>query len=223
MAFLPPPAGRVPNIISGTIGAPVTSARYAAYGRNETGPTGCTCTAPQICIGGKCQTDPCLGVTCDTGKYCDNGTCKDLCVPGKCASGERCVAGNCITDPCSNVACGDKQFCNPQTGMCETDRCLGTLCGPGKACVSMTNTCENDPCTTMRCPTDCWTCRVMADGTGSCVVDNDKCQQINITVGQKSGGSNGCSCEVGDSGASFAPVGLLLGLGLVLSRRRRRG
>jgi MYXO-CTERM domain-containing protein len=180
------------------------------------------CTAPQICVAGKCQDDPCLNVNCASGQYCDNGTCKDLCIPGKCAAGERCVAGNCITDPCSNVPCGDKQFCNPQTGMCETDKCLGTLCGPGKACVSMTNTCENDPCLTMRCPSDCWTCKVQADGSGSCVVDNDKCQQINITVGQKSGGSNGCACEVGDSGGSFAPLGLMLGLGLVVSRRRRR-
>jgi MYXO-CTERM domain-containing protein len=89
------------------------------------------------------------------------------------------------------------------------------------ACVSQTDTCEPDPCMTIRCPSDCWTCRVTADGVGTCIVDNVKCQPVNITVGQKGGGSSGCSVAGSDS-ASFAPVGLLLGLALVVGRRRRR-
>ncbi|HEY7375990.1 MAG TPA: MopE-related protein, partial [Polyangia bacterium] len=180
------------------------------------------CTAPQICVAGKCQDDKCLNVTCPAGQYCDDGACKDLCVPGKCAANERCVAGNCQADSCATVPCGDKQFCNPQTGKCETDRCPGTQCGAGMACVSMTNTCVPDPCQIIQCPSDCWTCKVTADGIGTCVVDNDKCQQVNITVGQKGGGNSGCSCAVGES-ASYGPLGLLLGLALVVTRKRRRG
>jgi MYXO-CTERM domain-containing protein len=179
------------------------------------------CTAPQICVAGKCKDDPCLNKTCPTGQYCDGGDCKDLCVLGKCGDGQRCVAGQCQNDPCANVPCGDKQFCNPLTGKCENDRCLGTVCGAGMACVSQTDTCEPDPCMTIRCPSDCWTCRVTADGVGTCIVDNVKCQPVNITVGQKGGGSSGCSVAGSDS-ASFAPVGLLLGLALVVGRRRRR-
>ena len=79
---------------------------------------------------------------------------------------------------------------------------------------------QGDPCQTIRCPSDCWSCRVTPDGIGTCVVDNDKCQQVTVTVGQK-GGGNGCSCEVGGStGAS--PLALLLGFALVFARRRRR-
>jgi MYXO-CTERM domain-containing protein len=62
--------------------------------------------------------------------------------------------------------------------------------------------------------------QVTPDGIGTCIVDNDKCQPVNIVVGQKGGGNAGCSCEVGGSGAS--PLGLLLGLGLFVARRRRR-
>jgi len=184
------------------------------------------CTAPKICVAGRCQDDPCLGKTCPVGQYCDGGNCKDLCVPGKCADGQTCVAGNCQADPCFNVACGDKQFCNPSTGKCETDKCLGTVCGAGMACVSKTNSCEPDPCRTIRCPSDCWSCRLTPDGVGTCMVDNDKCQAVSTTVGQKGGGNAGCSCATGGDGASttttFAPLGLLVGLGLIVSRRRRR-
>jgi MYXO-CTERM domain-containing protein len=179
------------------------------------------CTMPQICIGGRCKTDPCLGVTCPTGLYCDAGTCKDLCVPGKCGDQERCVAGSCQPDPCWNVVCAMGQFCNPLTLKCENDRCLATQCGAGMACVPQTNTCKPDPCQTIHCPDDCWTCKVTPEGTGTCIVDNDKCQPVNIVVGQKGGGNAGCGCEVGGS-TGATPLGLLLGLGLFAARRRRR-
>jgi len=182
------------------------------------------CTAPQICVAGKCQDDPCLNAHCGSDQYCDKGTCKPLCTPGKCGDGQRCMAGNCLPDPCWNVPCGDKQFCNPTTGKCELDKCQGTVCGAGQTCVSQTNTCETDPCLTMKCPSDCWSCKVTTDGMGTCIVDNTKCQQVNITVGQKGGGNAGCSCAVsgGEVAGSFGPLGLLLGLALVVSRRRRR-
>jgi MYXO-CTERM domain-containing protein len=179
------------------------------------------CTAPQICVSGRCQDDKCLNKTCPVGQYCADGSCTDLCVPGKCGPQERCVAGACQPDPCWNTGCVETQFCNPLTAKCENNRCLATQCGPGMACVPQTNTCTPDPCRTIRCPSDCWTCKVTEDGMGTCVVDNAKCQPVNIVVSQKGGGNAGCSCEVGDSSA--APFGgLLLGLGLVFVRRRRR-
>ena len=108
------------------------------------------------------------------------------------------------------------------TVKCETDRCPATQCGAGMACVPQTNTCKADPCQTIHCPSDCWSCKVTPDGIGTCVVDNDKCQPVNIVVGQKGGGS-GCACEVGGSSSSAAsPLALLLGLALVVARRRRR-
>jgi MYXO-CTERM domain-containing protein len=119
------------------------------------------------------------------------------------------------------VACAMGQFCNPLTLKCESDRCLATQCGAGMTCVPQTNTCKPDPCQTIHCPDDCWTCKVTPEGTGTCIVDNDKCQPVNIVVGQKGGGNAGCGCEVGGS-TGATPLGLLLGLGLFVDRRRRR-
>jgi MYXO-CTERM domain-containing protein len=179
------------------------------------------CSSPEICVAGRCQVDKCLGKVCPVGQYCDDGACRELCVPGKCGPQERCIAGNCSPDPCWDVACVETQFCNPLTAKCENNRCAATQCGAGNACVQQTNTCKPDPCATIRCPTDCWTCKVTTDGFGTCMVDNAKCEPVNIVVAQKGGGASGCSCEVGDRGG-YGPLGLLLGLALVVSRRRRR-
>jgi MYXO-CTERM domain-containing protein len=85
--------------------------------------------------------------------------------------------------------------------------------------VSQTNTCEVDPCLTIRCPTDCYTCKVTTDGIGTCIIDNDKCQPVNMTAGVKGGGGSGC--EVSGT-ASGSPLALLLGLALIAGRKRRR-
>jgi MYXO-CTERM domain-containing protein len=183
------------------------------------------CTGTQLCVAGRCQDDRCLGVTCPSGRYCDDGTCKELCVPGSCPDGQRCVAGRtCETDMCWNVPCLPGQFCNPTTGRCEVDRCPATQCGGGMVCVSSTNTCITDPCLTMRCPDDCYSCGVTRDGIGTCFVDGDKCKPVNIQVGQR-GGAAGCACAVDGPGdrSGAGAVTLLLALGLVVVRRRRRG
>jgi len=103
---------------------------------------------------------------------------------------------------------------------CETNRCLATQCGPGQTCVSTTDTCETDPCLTIDCPGDCWSCGVTIDGFGTCML-KDSCQPVSINVGQKGGGEAGCSCAVGSGDASSWTV-LLVGLGLLMGRRRRR-
>ena len=128
-----------------------------------------------------------------------------------------------MEDKCWNVPCLPGQFCNPNTGACEQDRCVANQCGGGMTCVSSTNTCINDPCLTMRCPGDCYSCGVTRDGIGTCFIDGNKCQPVNVLVGQRGGA--GCACAVdGDSGGN-GPTGafaLLLALGFVVGRRRRR-
>ena len=178
------------------------------------------CPSGQLCLGGQCQQNPCQNITCAAGQYCSAGTCVDLCDPAKCASGQRCVAGNCIADPCNGKFCPTGEFCNPTTAACEQNKCLATQCGPGQTCVSATDTCVTDPCLTINCPSDCWTCGVTVDGKGTCML-KDSCQPISISVGQKGGGESGCSCTVGGSDAPSWTV-LLVGLGLLLGRRRQR-
>ncbi len=174
----------------------------------------------KICIAGVCKTDPCKGVTCGAGSFCNNGTCTDLCLPGKCGVNERCVAGACMPDKCTNSICTQGKFCNQTTGKCEIDPCLTTQCGAGMACVSQNNTCLPDPCRTIQCPSDCWHCGVTTDGKGTCLL-NDACKPVENKVGQRGGGSAGCGCATGGPSAPSG-VGLLALLGLAGATRRRR-
>ena len=184
------------------------------------------CPSGQLCIGGQCGADPCKGVTCGATQYCSNGSCVDLCDPSnsKCAAGQRCVAGNCLPDPCAGMFCpkaGD--ICDPTTVSCETNRCPAIQCPAGETCVATSASCEVDPCATIRCPGDCWTCGVTVDGIGTCLL-NASCQSVTTKVGQRGGGESGCSCAVGDAsgqGDARSWLGLLLGLGLIVGRRRR--
>jgi MYXO-CTERM domain-containing protein len=177
------------------------------------------CTGGELCLAGVCKKDPCAGVTCPDGSYCAEGTCKDLCIPGKCATGQRCVAGQCMPDTCATTACPMGQFCNQTTGSCETDRCLTTQCGAGSVCVSQTATCEPDPCAVTVCPSTCWTCAVTTDGKGTCVL-NTACQPVDNKVGQRGGA--GCGCATGGDASGIGFMAALVGLGLVVGRRRRR-
>jgi MYXO-CTERM domain-containing protein len=196
---------------------------------------GYECKNGQLCLDGQCQDDPCQGITCGGSQYCSNGTCVDLCDKSMCAANQRCVGGKCAADPCAGVFCPQGQICDPATLACASDRCVAIQCPAGEACVSNTaisdpaNACIADPCATINCPSDCWTCGVNPDGTGTC---NFKlgpnglplCAPTVTNVGQRGGGNQGCGCAVGGQESGGAPtwLGLLLGLGLVVGRRRRR-
>jgi hypothetical protein len=182
-----------------------------------------TCADGQICYGGVCQTDKCLGVTCPNGSYCSDGACVDFCIPGKCAAGQRCVAGQCLDDKCAGVACGVGQICDPSTGLCKGDVCEVAQCGLGEVCVQSTGTCAPDPCRLITCASDCFTCGVTTDGTGTCMLNAD-CKQAVTKVGQRGGGMGGLGCAVGgeSSGTGASLLGLLLGLAIVTRSRRRR-
>jgi MYXO-CTERM domain-containing protein len=190
---------------------------------------GFTCQAGQLCLDGLCKPDPCKGVTCSGSQYCANGACVDLCDSTKCVAGQRCVNGNCLPDPCGGMYCPPGQFCNPSTVACEANRCLSAQCPAGEACVSTaasTSTltseiCEPDPCATINCPSTCWTCGVTSDGLGTCML-KDSCSSVTTNVGQRGGGESGCSCAVSGGPDGRGWLGLVLGLGLIGARRRRR-
>ncbi|HVY39050.1 MAG TPA: MopE-related protein [Polyangia bacterium] len=188
------------------------------------------CEAGKICVAGLCVVDKCKGVTCDANQYCKDGACEDLCLPGKCATNQSCVAGQCKDDPCAGMFCGTG-YCDSKTGSCVPDRCQAIQCGAGQRCVPTKATqaatdpkvdpCETDPCATMTCPGDCWTCDITSDGTGTCLFKADVCTKIATKVGQKGGGSSGCSCEVGGGPGRTGWLALAVGLMLVAARRRR--
>jgi MYXO-CTERM domain-containing protein len=182
------------------------------------------CDAGKICVAGVCKTDKCLGVVCQTNQACADGACIDLCgEPGKCATNQRCVGGACVSDPCAGVFCNQDHVCNPATGKCQLDACLTIQCGAGYQCVPTTGNCEPDPCATIQCPSDCWQCGITPDGLGTCIFNHAACQSIQTKVGQKGGGEAGCGCAVEGTSRTTSWLGLILALGLIARRRRRRG
>ncbi|HEY4393103.1 MAG TPA: MopE-related protein [Polyangia bacterium] len=189
---------------------------------------GFACKNGQLCLDGQCQDDPCKGITCGSTQYCSNGNCVDLCDSTMCPANQHCVAGLCKPDPCAQVYCPPGQFCDPATSACAADHCQAIQCPAGEACVSTTAVtdpnmaCIADPCATMNCPGPCWACQVNPDGTAACALNG--CSSVTTSVGQRGGGDQGCGCAVGGegNGGQASWLGLLLGLGLVVGRRRRR-
>jgi MYXO-CTERM domain-containing protein len=191
------------------------------------------CTGDKLCIGGVCKDDPCKNVTCGNNQYCKDGACQDLCLPGKCGSGQVCLAGQCKDDPCAGKFCQNGFYCDSATGGdCLPNKCLAIQCGAGEVCVPANATqapnnpavesCEIDPCLTMKCPSDCWTCGIDNAGAGTCTFNDKVCQSVTTKVGQHGGGESGCSCEVGGGLGRSGWLALAVGLALATARRRRR-
>ncbi len=190
----------------------------------ECRPDDCTtfpdrCTAGQTCIasstGGlaQCVSNPCAGVTCDSGKYCLGGECVASCADVNCPTGQRCRQGACETDPCGGP-CPFGQACNDSTGKCIEDPCKFRDCPQGQWCNPNANTCEDDPCVTsaITCPNAGEVCR------GGTCLDPDTLQvdaagESHVTVG----GGGGCNTSGSGNGILLA----LGALGLFITRRRR--
>ena len=110
-------------------------------------------TASLVLVGcpgapGPDDSDPCAGVTCDSGESCVDGECRstDPCDGVTCAGGETCVDGQCVSsDPCDGVTCEVGETC--VEGECvSTDPCDGVTCADGE-------TCENGQCVGSAAPT----------------------------------------------------------------------
>jgi hypothetical protein len=181
----------------------------------ECRPNNCTtfpdmCTESQSCVNGTCVSNPCTGVTCETGKYCIGGECVPSCSDVTCATGQRCRQGTCEPDPCAEH-CPYGEVCNDSSGQCIEDPCKVRNCPSGQWCNPNDGQCEDDPCVTsdISCPNAGEVCR-----GGTCIDEDDlrpdAAGESHVTVG----GGGGCNTTGGGSG-------LLLALGLLLVRRRR--
>lgn len=72
--------------------------------------------------------DPCSGVICPLGTFCDNGTCiefPDYCEGVDCPEGTYCEGGVCYPWSCSFCQCEDDEICGTgfscQNGICMPD------------------------------------------------------------------------------------------------------
>jgi len=188
--------------------------------------TGVTCPYPQSCQLGQCV-DPCAGVTCPTDRVCEKGLCLSKCDCRGCETGLTCGAdGRCVDSACANKMCATGTIC--KMGEC-IDPCAGVSCPQGGVCSQGT------------CSTPMPGTGTGATGTGANgSVDFGGNTGLNFGGGPNgSGGSapgngpgrntpdiaaKGCGCRVGgDTDATstkLAWLSALLGLGLVLQRRR---
>lgn len=155
---------------------------YSATGTCEAGSclytsSQTTCTAG--CAAGKCNNDPCVGVTCNAPPkaFCSDATHLTVYVsPGSCTTSGGCTyttvaqycsfgcsAGVCNGDPCSGVSCTSPtaNYCSGPNDLVVYDAkgtCAGGSCSYGShtqyctfGCAS--GACLNDPCAGVSCTT----------------------------------------------------------------------
>ncbi|MFK7991116.1 MAG: FG-GAP-like repeat-containing protein [Sandaracinaceae bacterium] len=213
-------------------------------------PAGDAGTCTPDCSGRTCGDDGCGGVcgTCDAGLVCAGGSCAcagstevcgDACVDTRtdaancgacgtvCGAGERCSAGACGTGPCT-------PDCSGRT--CGGDGCGGTCgdCASGQVCASG-GVCQCEGGGT-GCGTDCVDVRSDRNHCGGCGIEcgdeescmSGVCQGLDLDGGVRGDGGTGpevtgdCGCRVMSGQAPSWPSALVLGLGALVARRRRR-
>ncbi|GAH88965.1 unnamed protein product, partial [marine sediment metagenome] len=150
------------------------------------------------------------------------------------------VCGGSSGDPCAaSVGDGDadcQEACDEAADSCTANDPDGSVCDDGSFC-NGTETCTGgacsgstgDPCAGPDGDGDCaGSCDEVTD---SCTADDPDgtpcsegtCQSGVCEPGEDPGKPGGCGCRVGPMSFSQRwPVALLLGLGLVFARRRRR-
>ena len=152
------------------------------YGRCHSATEGCVvtgcgegerCEAIEDCAEEPCYAcaaDPCAGVSCEDGEYCNNaGNCVGTCADVVCPSGYGCVDGECTeSDRCAGVFCEIGVLCNPSTGRCEAglaNPCVGVSCEFYEVCAN--GECVFDGCWNVVCPngTRCQNGSCYAGGT----------------------------------------------------------
>ncbi len=178
------------------------------------------CAMDQICRDGRCQANPCFGVSCAAGQACYDGMCGPSCQNVTCPTGQSCYRGGCRADRCVGVTCGTGQACNATTGMCEANRCTNLSCGRDRICDPMTGACVDDPCATVRCP-EGQTCR-----SGSCeAAATTPPPRRDRVVSSGTGGLGGCTVGPTAAGSGAMPLRWLafMALGAAFVRMRRDG
>jgi len=177
------------------------------------------CPSGENCIAGSsgvgtCETDLCFGVICGPEQFCRDGDCVDITCDPECVAGERCVNGSCEADLCADVTCTNNRVCNPTNGECESDLCVGVNCPAGQACQPSTGGCAADSCALIDCPVG-FECTVDFAGNGVCTPETETGAKGELIVAT---GGGGCDTGSGQSGGTLALM--LVGLALVLRRRK---
>ncbi len=185
--------------------------------------------------------NPTAGESCDDGNTISGDGCSALCVSEACGNsvvdeGESCDDGGAsetCDEDCTEAVCGDGvrndlagEDCDDagESEACDDD-CTEATCGDGLVNATAGEECDDgntvsgDGCSSACVP----------DGVDGGTVDGGSADGGGLAdagpadasvTGRPSG--SGCSCSVGASRASLAPLGLPLGLFLLWVARRRR-
>ncbi|MBI5532701.1 MAG: DUF4114 domain-containing protein [Deltaproteobacteria bacterium] len=194
---------------------------------------GVVCPYGQICLNDACI-DLCEGVTCDAPKTCRSGICFEgcgQCNGAACESSLKCdtTTGQCM-DPSCVPACGAGTHC--VAGACK-DNCEGAQCPGGKACVD--GKCEQGGVVQDSGAPD--SPIVVTDsgtaGSGGTIITPDASAPDGAAGDSGPHGTtydpnapksdSGCGCRAGASSDHGAWLVALLGIGLLVKRRGRRG
>jgi MYXO-CTERM domain-containing protein len=189
--------------------------------------SGVVCPYGQSCQLGTCV-DPCKSVTCPADRVCEKGLCLSKCDCRGCDTGLSCGAdGRCVDEKCATKSCANGTVC--KGGDC-IDPCVGVVCPHNGTCNLGTCTAGvDDPGTGATGSGATGNVDFNAGGPGLSFGGSGLSYGGNGTVGpgrDKPGPTTakGCGCRVGgDTDApstKLAWLGALLGLGLVLQRRR---
>ncbi len=187
---------------------------------------GVTCPYGETCQLGQCV-DPCKGVTCPAERVCEKGLCLSKCDCRGCEAGLSCAKdGRCVDEACATKSCANGTVC--KGGDC-IDPCIGVVCPQNGTCNLGTCTAGTDPGSGA---TSSGANGNMDFGAGTPGLNfggapgysgsGPNSGPDRLTPGATT--AKGCGCRVGgDTDApstKLAWLGALIGLGLVLQRRR---
>ncbi|MFL5322502.1 MAG: vWA domain-containing protein [Myxococcaceae bacterium] len=164
------------------------------------------CAANQICKGGACVADSCATVSCQSGQYCVEGTCKHSCSPA-CQTGQYCDDGVCKPSAACATACTAKN------SVCVNGQCVEDYCSGLSYHINCTN--PDDLCIDNACQT-------FASGTGGGAGGGAGGGSGNKADGGAGGGTastSGCCSGAPDAASLF---GILVGLSSLGALRRRK-
>lgn len=184
------------------------------------------CGPDELCVSnqngvGECQVDPCAGVQCDPGSFCQDGVCACADCDPACGAGEICNQSTCSCepDPCAGIACPGNQVCDPTIEGCEgtdccvnANECFNVNCPQGQVCNPSDGTCCADPCIGVQCPSG-FVCEAGFGCSDRCVPAED--DGVYVFAG-------GSGCDAGGGSLGSGGVLLMLVCGMALFRRRRR-
>lgn len=162
---------------------------------------GLFCNGADTCSAGACvhAGDPCAGINCNEGP----DTCANCTGAADCEDGESCTIDTCTTGVCGRANAVDGAECDTDGTFCNgVGSCAGGVCGSVMPpCDATTETCDEPSASCDLIPV-----AVDAGMMPINPVDDD---------------GGGC-CQTGSSPATFTGPGLVLALGLLVGRRRRR-